>query len=125
MNRISIRKTLSFTVFASAVWAYLIKAAGVIGLAPALDHCAGCGAGSGLVRFSFAEGGVQCENCRTANAYALRDGLTTYMARLSHAELGDLPEADASLSREAMGVARRFVEYHLERRLVSPAVLDG
>lgn len=105
--------------------AYLVKAAGVIGLAPALDHCAGCGTSAGLVRFSFAEGGVQCESCRTANAYALRDGLTGYLARLSHAELDDLPAADDSFSREAMGVARRFIEYHLERRLVSPAVLGG
>jgi hypothetical protein len=28
------------------------------------------------------------------------------------------------MSGEARGVARRFVEYHLERRLVSLAVLD-
>ena len=105
--------------------AYLVKAAAVIGLAPAFDHCAGCGSSADLARFSFAEGGVQCERCRTPNAYALRDGLTGYLAQLSHAELGDLPEADGALGPEAMGIARRFVEYHLERRLVSPAVLDG
>ncbi len=106
------------------VTAYLVKAAEVIGLAPALDHCAGCGARSGLVRFSFADGGAQCERCRSRGAYALRDGLTAYLARLMTAELGELPEPEPSMTREAMGVARRFVEFHLERRLVSPAVLD-
>ncbi len=106
------------------VTAYLVKAAEVIGLAPALDHCAGCGTRAGLVRFSFADGGAQCEQCRGRGAYALRDGLTAYMARLMAAELGALPEAELSMSRDAMGVARRFVEYHLERRLVSPALLD-
>jgi hypothetical protein len=39
--------------------------------------------------------------------------------------MGDLPEADPSFSGEAMGVARRFVEYHLERRLESLAVLEA
>ncbi len=105
--------------------AYLVKAAEVIGLAPALDRCAGCGRTDRLVRFSFAEGGVQCESCRTPNAYKLREGLTSYIARLSHSDLGDLPDPDTEFSREAMGVARRFVEYHLERRLVSPGILDG
>ena len=47
------------------------------------------------------------------------------MAQLAGADLGELPTVDESFSREAMGVARRFVEYHLERQLQSLAVLDG
>ena len=46
-------------------------------------------------------------------------------SRMRFAVPGALPEVDESLSREARGVARRFVEHHLERRLLSPAVLDG
>ncbi len=107
------------------VTAFLVKAAGVIGLAPSLDRCAGCGNREGLVRFSFADGGAQCERCRSRSAYALREGLTAYLARLAGAELSELPDPDPAMSREAMGVARRFVEYHLDRRLVSPAMLDA
>lgn len=107
------------------VSAFLLKAAEVVGVTPALDSCAGCGTTTDLTRFSFPEGGVLCERCRTPGAYALRDGLTTYMARLAASDLDAIPDADPSFTGEAMGVARRFVEYHLERRLVSLAVLDG
>ena len=37
--------------------AFLLKAAGVVGVAPALETCAGCGRPDGLTRFSFAAGG--------------------------------------------------------------------
>ena len=106
------------------VTAYLLKAAEVVGVAPALEACAGCGRPEDLRRFSFAAGGVLCERCRTPGAYALRDGLTGYLAVVARADLGQLPAPDHSMSGEARGVARRFVEYHLERRLVSLAVLD-
>jgi DNA repair protein RecO (recombination protein O) len=105
--------------------AYLLKAAETIGVAPALDQCAGCGRRDGLSRFSFSAGGVLCERCRVPGAYSLRPGLTDYLAALAAADLGELPEVDNGLSGEARGVARRFVEYHLERQLQSMAVLDG
>jgi hypothetical protein len=67
---------------------------------------------------------VLCERCRTPGAYALRAGLTGYLAAVAAADLAALPAVDPHLSRDAMGVARRFLEYHLERRLESLAVLD-
>ena len=106
------------------VTSFLLKAADVVGVAPALESCAACGRSENLKRFSFAEGGVLCESCRTAGSYALRAGLTGYMADMAGADLAALPRFDPSLSRDAMGVARRFLEYHLERRLESLAVLD-
>lgn len=104
--------------------AFLLKAAETIGVAPALEHCAGCGRRDGLTRFSFPAGGVLCEQCRTAGAYALREGLTDYLAELAAADLAALPDTNDALSGEARGVARRFVEYHLERQIQSLAVLD-
>ncbi len=105
--------------------AYMLKAADVVGVAPALDRCAGCGRPDRLTRFSFAAGGALCDRCRTSGAYALRDGLTDYMAALAVADVESLPADDPAFSHDALGVARRFLEYHLERRLVSLAVLDG
>ena len=107
------------------VTAYLLKAADVVGVSPALENCASCGRSEELTRFSFSAGGVLCERCRTPGAYALRDGVTDYLAKVAAADLDELPPAEPSFSGEAMGVARRFVEYHLERRLESLAVLDG
>ncbi len=106
------------------VTSFLLKAADVIGVAPALDSCAGCGATDNLLRFSFAAGGSLCESCRTPGAYALREGLVPYMAAVASSEFQSLPEADTSLSREALGVTRRFVEFHLERQLKSLVSID-
>ena len=103
---------------------FLLKLAEVVGLAPALDSCASCGRPAESLRFSFAAGGVVCDDCRTAGAVRLRDGLTGYLASLAGADLAELPEPDPQLSGEAMGIARRFVEYHLERRISSLAVMD-
>ena len=64
-----------------------------------------------------------CDRCRSTGAYALRDGLTDYLAAVSASDLSQLPEPDEAMSREAIGVTRRFVEYHLERRLASFATL--
>ena len=54
----------------------------------------------------------------------LRDGITDYLAVLADAELMSLPPGDDNLSGEAMGIARRFVEYHLDRKLTSLAVME-
>jgi DNA repair protein RecO (recombination protein O) len=107
------------------VSAFLLKLAGVVGVEPALTRCASCGNPDSLERFSFSAGGALCPNCRTENAVKLRPGLTPYLAALAAADLSFLPTTDPTLSGEAMGVARRFVEFHLDRRLVSLAVLDG
>ena len=106
------------------VTAYLLKAAETIGVAPALDICASCGRTEDLRRFSFPAGGVLCERCRTPGAYALREGLTGYLAGLAAADLAEMPEGDERFTGEARGVARRFIEYHLERQIQSLAVLD-
>jgi DNA repair protein RecO (recombination protein O) len=107
------------------VTAYLLKAAEIVGVAPALTRCAGCGTSAGLTRFSFAAGGALCDRCRTPGSYALRSGLTDYLAVVATADLSDLPDPDLSMSREALGVTRRFLEYHLERRLDSMELLDA
>ena len=97
----------------------------MVGVAPAFDQCASCGTREGITRFSFAAGGALCTGCRTPGAVALRAGLTAYLARLAAADLAALPPADPSFSGEAMGVTRRFLEYHLDRRLESLAAADG
>jgi len=104
------------------VTAFLLGVAEVVGIAPAFDHCAGCGRRDRLVRFSFGDGGVLCDRDRTPGSVALRDGLTDYLAELVGASLDDLPEADPSFTGEAIGVTRRFLEYHLDKRLGSLSI---
>jgi DNA repair protein RecO (recombination protein O) len=106
------------------ITSYLLKLAGVVGVAPALAACASCGSPDDLRRFSFGGGGVLCARCDVEGAVTLRRGVTEYMQTLAVAELMSLPEPDDGLAGEAMGVARRFVEYHLDRKLTSLAVME-
>jgi DNA repair protein RecO (recombination protein O) len=105
------------------VTAFLLHLATVVGLAPSLDVCAGCGRDTGLDRFSFSAGGVVCETCRPDGAVRLRAGLTAYLAELAGTDFSMLAPADPMFSGEAMGVVRRFMEFHLERRFASLAIL--
>ncbi len=106
------------------ITSFLLKLADVVGVAPALEACAACGRLDGLDRFSFSSGGVLCERCGGDTGVRLRSGLTGYLAALGRAEFGSLPAEDRAFSGEAMGVARRFVEYHLDRSLSSLTVME-
>ena len=106
------------------ITSYLLKLADVVGVAPALEQCASCGRVDDLHRFSFSGGGVICDTCRTEGAVRLREGMTGYLAELAGADLGELSAEDDPMASEAMGIARRFVEYHLDRKLTSLAVMD-
>ena len=106
------------------ITSFLLKLADVVGVAPSLLQCASCGRGEELRRFSFGGGGSICDRCRVEGSVRLRDGLTEYLAALAGSELTSLPPSDVSLSGEAMGIARRFVEYHLDRKLTSLTVME-
>lgn len=108
----------------SLITSFLLKLATVQGVAPSLETCAACGRADGLDRFSFSSGGVLCHRCHGEGGVRLRPGLTSFLAALERADFRSLPVADGAISGEAMGVARRFVEYHLDRSLASLAVLD-
>lgn len=106
------------------ITSYLLKLADVVGVAPSLLQCASCGRVEDLHRFSFSGGGSICDSCRVEGAVRLREGVTTYLAALAGSELMALPPMDVAFSSEAMGVVRRFVEYHLDRKLTSLAVME-
>ncbi|MFW2340897.1 MAG: DNA repair protein RecO [Acidimicrobiia bacterium] len=95
--------------------AFYLKLASLVGVAPALTDCASCGGELDVERFSFSAGGVVCSRCATPDAVKLRAGLVDYLAVLAGSELASLPEHQ-DMAVDAQGVARRFLEYHLERK---------
>ncbi|MDH3306072.1 MAG: DNA repair protein RecO [Acidimicrobiia bacterium] len=105
------------------VTAYLLKVAEVLGLAPALEHCAGCGDATADLRFNLAAGGAVCSTCAPAGAFRLRQGVTARMAELAASDMASIPVGDTSLEGETLGVTRRFFEHHLDRRIASLAVM--
>jgi DNA repair protein RecO (recombination protein O) len=106
------------------ITSYLLKLAEIVGVAPSLLQCASCGRVADLNRFSFGGGGSVCDRCRVEGAVRLRAGVTAYLAALAGAELTSLPPTDTAFSSEAKGIARRFIEYHLDRKLTSLAVME-
>lgn len=105
--------------------AFFLKVADVLGVAPSLDRCAGCGRSDSIERFRFgmAAGGLVCETCAPAGAYRLREGVVGRLAELARSDLRTLPLEESELSVDALGITRRYLEYHLERRLSSMAVM--
>ena len=107
------------------VTAYLLHLAGVVGLAPSLSMCASCGTHTGVTRFSFSGGGAICGSCAVEGTIRIRPGVVQRLADLASASLVDLPAPSPDLTGEAMGLAKRFVEYHLDRRLQSMTSMDS
>ncbi len=96
---------------------FLLKLSTLIGHAPALNSCAGCGHQSDLTRFSLVGGGLVCPSCDLGGSFRFREGLTDHMAELMAADLGRFRGPDRELAVDAMGLARRFVEYHIDTGL--------
>lgn len=96
---------------------FLLGILDAIGLSPSLDVCASCGREPDG-RFSFPAGGAVCDTCAPAGAVRLRAGVTEHLAAVR-----DGDAADPGTAADALGVLRRFIEFHLERRLGSVGVL--
>ena len=108
--------------------AFLLKAAGVLGMYPSFTTCAGCGrmpANGEVFRFAFSAGGSVCPNCEPSGAYRLRPGVVEHLAALAAADLRELPTLTDGLESDALGTAKRFLEFHLEKRLTSLEVMHG
>ena len=103
------------------VASFLLKLMDALGQAPALRHCAACGRGESLDRFSLVGGGLVCDTCDVGGAFRLREGLTRHLARLSTADFIEFKAPDGDLAADAVGLARRFVEFHIEAGLAGLA----
>ena len=105
------------------ITSFLLKLAEVVGVAPA-SPCATCGRVEDLHRFSFGGGGVICDDAawkvRCCSARESPRTCPTWRRPICML----LPERNPVLAGEAMGIARRFVEYHLDRKLTSLAVIE-
>jgi DNA repair protein RecO (recombination protein O) len=110
--------------------AYLLRAMGAAGWAPALRECAVCGAvgadgaDGGHRAFSVPAGGCVCVDCRPPGAGRPARRTVALMAALAE---GDWTLADASdqqARREASGLVAAHLQWHLERGLRSLPLVD-
>ena len=100
--------------------AFLLQLADALGQAPAFAQLRRVREGGFPGPGSACPAGEWCAaDARSRGRCALRPGLDRHLARLAETRLEDLTEGDGPASADAAGIARRFMEYHLETPLSS------
>jgi DNA repair protein RecO (recombination protein O) len=97
--------------------AYLLRAMGVAGWAPALTECARCGAPGPHRAFHIAGGGSVCPPCRPAGSTTPPPGVLELMAALHAGDWEAAQVSSPSHRSQASGLVAAHLQWHLERQL--------
>src|SRR6476620_10635610 len=97
--------------------AYLLRAMGIAGWAPALTECAGCAAPGPHRAFHVAAGGSVCVHCRPSGSVTPPQGVLDLMAALNDGDWEHAQESTPSYRSQASGLAAAHLQWHLERQL--------
>lgn len=105
-----------------------IKILELTGIMPALRECTGCGRGiDANARFSFRNGGLMCRSCITIDRMAvpILPGTVKFMEYVQVApfEKASRIKVASKVGMELESVLRKFLDYHIERRLKSAAFI--
>lgn len=97
--------------------AFLLRAMGFAGWAPATDECARC-ATPGIHRaFHVAAGGAVCVYCRPPGASTPAPGVLDLMSALYRGDWAGTEHTTVSVRRQASGLVAAHLQWHLERQL--------
>jgi len=97
--------------------AYLLRAMGVAGWAPALTECARCAAPGPHRAFHIGAGGSVCTHCRPSGSVTPPQAVMDLMSALYE---GDWPAAESATPAHrshASGLVAAHLQWHLERQL--------
>jgi DNA repair protein RecO (recombination protein O) len=97
--------------------AYLLRAMGIAGWAPALTECARCATPGPHRAFHIGAGGSVCVHCRPSGSVTPPQAVLDLMAALYE---GDWPTAESSSTShrgQASGLVAAHLQWHLERQL--------
>ncbi|MEL7207199.1 MAG: DNA repair protein RecO [Actinomycetota bacterium] len=116
-------RSLSADDPALLVAGFLLKLLVLEGVRPEIDQCVDCGREDDLVAFDPGSGGMLCSECRRGVA------VSAEALALLHLILGGklgaaLNEPESTATHQVDALAATALEFHLERRLRSLAVLD-
>ena len=99
-----------------------IKLLHILGLMPTLEKCANCGGGSdGSGRFSIRQGGLICKKCLHSDrdARPILQGTIKFIEHIRSLPFEKVAriKVAAEVGRELERILRRFLDYHIGRRL--------
>ena len=97
--------------------AYLLRAMGIAGWAPALTECARCAAPGPHRAFHVAAGGSVCVHCRPTGSATPPQGVLELMAALHDGDWETAQASPQSHRSQASGLAVAHLQWHLERQL--------
>ena len=97
--------------------AYLLRAMGIAGWAPALTECARCAAPGPHRAFHVAAGGSVCVHCRPSGSATPPQGVLDLMAALHDGEWEAAQASPQSYRNQASGLVAAHLQWHLERQL--------
>ena len=97
--------------------AFLLRAMGAAGWAPALDLCARCATPGPHRAFHVAAGGAVCVYCRPPGAATPSVGVLELMDALLQGEWAAVADATDTQRRQATGLTAAHLQWHLERQL--------
>ncbi|MFA5146000.1 MAG: DNA repair protein RecO [Candidatus Omnitrophota bacterium] len=106
-----------------------IKLLSLLGLMPTLDLCANCSdkAGDGA-RFSFRNGGLICKKCLGSDkdAAEVLQGTVKFIEHIQGLPFDkvDRIKVSSQVGEELEKILRKFLDYHIERRLKTVKFLD-
>ena len=97
--------------------AYLLRAMGIAGWAPALTECARCAAPGPHRAFHVAAGGSVCVHCRPSGSATPPQGVLDLMAALYDGDWEHAQASPQSHRSQASGLVAAHLQWHLERQL--------
>lgn len=97
--------------------AFLLRAMGFAGWAPALGECARCSAPGPHRAFHVAAGGAVCVHCRPPGAATPSPGVLDLMDALFRGDWAATEGVSQPLRGQASGLVAAHLQWHLERQL--------
>lgn len=104
--------------------AFLLRAMGFAGWAPALDECAKCATPGPHRAFHVAAGGAVCVHCRPPGASSPPEGALELLVALQRGEWEQVEAVPVSVRTRASGLVAAHLQWHLERRLRTLPLLE-
>ncbi|MDO5634456.1 MAG: DNA repair protein RecO [Micrococcus sp.] len=104
---------------------YLLRSLAAAGWAPTFTHCASCGAPGPHADLHLDRGGAVCPRCRPSGSIHPGAALLGLLAALAAGDWAVVDAAEEPAQRDAAGIVSAYLQFHVERRLVSLSVLDS